>query len=122
MLHIVNPQSTEWKRLAPTVAQACGAVVLPLEEWVACLQTISEEASSGKSRDDLQKIPALQLLDFFGGLVKLQSEGGQERPRVDVSNAHSHSSAMRTMNPVDEKLMSIWLRQWKKGWLSDLQV
>ncbi|KAJ5317676.1 NRPS-like enzyme [Penicillium antarcticum] len=122
VFHIVNPQTTKWERLAATVARACGAEVLPLKEWVANLQKISQQASSEKSHDDLQNIPALQLLDFFSGLVSHQGQGGQVHPHVEVSNAQIHSAAMRKMNAVNEKLMDIWLQQWKKGWLSDLQI
>ncbi|KAJ6070275.1 NRPS-like enzyme [Penicillium canescens] len=84
VFHIVNPQSTEWEHLAPTVAQACGAVVLPLEKWVECLQNTSQVLSSHKSHNDLQNVPALQLLNFFGGPVTLQ---GQGRRRAEVSDA-----------------------------------
>ncbi|KAJ5775491.1 NRPS-like enzyme [Penicillium nucicola] len=122
VFHIVNPQATEWESLVHTVAQACGAKVLPLEEWVAILQNISQGTTGDESHENLQNIPAVQLLDFFGGLVLLQGQRGQGRPRVEVSNAQSHSSAMRTMNPIDERLMDIWLQQWKNQWMSELQI
>ncbi|OJJ97165.1 hypothetical protein ASPACDRAFT_33107 [Aspergillus aculeatus ATCC 16872] len=113
--HIVNPEPKDWDLFAPLVARACKARVVSLEEWVNDLQQISDDAS----RERLESLPAVPLLEFFKSL--LDQQGATAAP-LETTNAIAHSQVMGTIEPVDFELFKTWLQQWKEHWLPDLDV
>lgn len=88
------------------MAKACDAKIVPLEEWVQSLELL---VTSGDA--DLRELPAAGLLDFFRMLANRQENS---IPSMEVTNAQVASPTLREIGPVDEEIMEVWLRQWKK--------
>lgn len=111
--HITNPRATNWKKLAGVVAKACDAKVIPLNEWVRSL-----ESHAASPDADLRNLPAASLLGFFRTLVERQDE---PKSIMSIANSQRDSATIRAMGSVDEKLMKVWLGQWK-DWFPGLDI
>ncbi|KAJ5745425.1 NRPS-like enzyme [Penicillium odoratum] len=111
--HIINRQTTDWKALAATVAKACDASIVPLNEWVQALEQLVASEDT-----DLTGLPAASLLDFFRMLAKQQNS---PKPTLDHQNSRRDSEQLRALGPVDDQLMRVWLRQWKE-WIPGLVI
>ncbi|KAJ5109493.1 NRPS-like enzyme [Penicillium angulare] len=111
--HITNPNLGDWRALVDIVARACDANVVPLAEWVRDLE-LRVAGEAGDQRD----IPAAGLLDFFRFLV---SREGFPKLKFSVANSQMESKTLRRVNPVNDHLMNVWLRQWKE-WIPGLVV
>ncbi len=68
---------------------------------------------------DLERNPAIRLLEFYEGTVEADS------PRMLTSRkAEQASPALKTVGPVGEEWLRVWLEQWgltqgrsKHGWM-----
>ncbi|KAJ5323083.1 NRPS-like enzyme [Penicillium brevicompactum] len=114
--HITNPNAVAWKEIAPLFANACKAEIVTLDVWV---NKVKERAfGSEPNGNDLQDLPATQLLDFFAMLL---DGAGQAQPCIDTSNARKDSATLSELGPVDSRMVNIWLNQWK-DWLPGLDA
>lgn len=106
--NVVNPHSTTWSALLPTVAayfakETTPLPTVPFSEWVAKL--------AATSMDNDAAIPASRLLSFFESLAAAAKEGARA-PKFSTDLAASESSTMQTMKAVAPGDMHIWLGQW----------
>ncbi|KAJ5353558.1 NRPS-like enzyme [Penicillium brevicompactum] len=114
--HITNPNAVAWKEIAPLFAHACKAEIVTLDVWI---KNVKERAFGSESNEnDLQDLPATQLLDFFAMLL---SGADQAQPCIDTSNARKDSATLSKLEPVDSRMVNIWLNQWK-DWLPGLDA
>ncbi|KAJ6024116.1 NRPS-like enzyme [Penicillium herquei] len=112
---VYNSNNTDWTTLAPVVAKACDAKIVPLSEWVTTLE--SQVADSIVDSETLSNLPALPLLSFFRFLVC-----SRDQQREGLS-AYSYmlSSTLGQTTAVDSHLMELWLKQ-LKSWIPDLVI
>ncbi|KAK3945721.1 hypothetical protein QBC46DRAFT_371464 [Diplogelasinospora grovesii] len=109
--HTVNVTPSTWsKELVPAVVggleESLGGErkveVVSLEDWVSALR----ESAKGQEVD-VQKNPAIKLLDFFAGLSK------SNQPMVlDTQNTAGVSETLKGTGPVQKSWMENWMRQW----------
>jgi len=76
---------------------------VPFEEWVDKL-----EASGNDTNVDVNKNPALKLLEFFQGMRL-----GGASARLDMKGTSERSATMRALKPVNGEWMRLWLEQWR---------
>lgn len=100
--HLVNPKSSSWEDLAPTVAEHFSASVVSFQEWLEMLR------ATPVTQEEVASKPGLKLLDFYESLAA--SEGGL--PGLATVRTAENSAAMRALKPVDARLMQRWLGQW----------
>lgn len=113
--HAVNPQATTWAELAPAVQQFYGkdriARLVSFAEWVDLLaKSQGDTEGSGEARD-LDRNPAVKLLDFYRGMAAAH-EAGRSPVVFDVDRAKARSPAIRTAQAVTPELMVHWCKQW----------
>ncbi|CRG84906.1 hypothetical protein PISL3812_02079 [Talaromyces islandicus] len=103
---IVNPKSTSWQLLAPTVANCLSSTaqieLVSLNEWVTALRETASKT------EDIELNPAIKLLDFFEAISGGRVEGSQ----FQTQQAVEASPTMAQIGPVNDAWMKNWLRQW----------
>ncbi|KAL7966389.1 hypothetical protein HDV63DRAFT_397037 [Trichoderma sp. SZMC 28014] len=105
--HGVNPSVTSWCKLAEVLkSHYSGRIkeVVPLNEWIEIL----EESAVDATADDVNRNPAIKLIDAYRGIA-----AGSGYPKWDMERTMAHSPTMRNLGPVDETLMKNWCDQWK---------
>ena len=112
--HLVNPQTCNWKtRLLPTIHRllSLGAKeeiqIVPFAAWVEALRNSIPETFQSQEFD---KNPAINLVDFFEGL--LPTSASKLVPRLSTMETQKRSTALREMTAVQAGDMERWMRQW----------
>ncbi|KAJ9194745.1 hypothetical protein DTO164E3_7166 [Paecilomyces variotii] len=103
VFHLVNPATTTWAALIPAVQKHYPVKPVEFSDWIQELESIENP-----SDEDIAAKPALKLLDFYHGL---SGDGALSAP-LEVGRTKEASATMRSLGPVDEKLMDTWLKQW----------
>jgi hypothetical protein len=104
VFHLVNPATTTWSSLVPAVQKHYPVKSVEISNWIQELESVENP-----SDEEVAAKPALKLLDFYRGL--LSSDGALSAP-LEVGRTKEASATMRSLGPVDEKLMDTWLKQW----------
>lgn len=108
-LHCVNPRRTSWDALAPAIVDFYGGRIKKLvsfEEWVHTL------AASAASTGDLDRNPAVKLLDSYRNMM-LADKAGRGAVELAVERSASLSPTLRDLGPVTPEQMIHWCRQWE---------
>ncbi|KAK3936324.1 hypothetical protein QBC46DRAFT_452805 [Diplogelasinospora grovesii] len=106
--HGVNPVQTSWAKLAAAVKEFYGDRIkklVSLDEWVDALE------KSQATTEDVNKNPAIKLLDTYKGLAEAE-RAGQKHVDLDMTRTKKFSKTMREMDAVTPELMQHWCKQW----------
>ena len=103
--HVVNPSSVTWSSLLPVVEKHLGvsAQIVSLAAWTERMR------ASAIHIQDVQRNPAVKLLDFF---EEKSREKSRSQPAFDMTNALKRSKVLAELHPVSQEWMSIWMDQW----------
>ncbi|MCJ1438984.1 hypothetical protein MMC27_008374 [Xylographa pallens] len=111
--HAVNPSTTTWASLLPTIQQHLSApshpiAVAPFASWLAALRHSSATTSDA---DAASRNPALKLLDF---LETIRIPGNEQRSRIRLmtTGTRGKSPAMQGLGPVVPEWMDRWMKRW----------
>ena len=107
--NLVNPSSTNWQSLLPTIQAHYTSKPLEtvtLREWVDALQS---SVSNSDHVDTISANPAAKLLDFFKTLADREAE---PEPSFDTTQATRASKTLRDLKAVSPEWMERWLKQW----------
>ena len=106
--HCVNPNTTSWGALVPTIQAFYGDKVKlsSLEGWYSAL-----EAKAGDARN-VTKIPGIKLLDTYRGMLE-GLQRGVPHVDLDVARAVDASPTMRELKAISPELMKHWCAQWE---------
>lgn len=109
--HGVNPTPAKWALLAEGVREFYGPErirkLAPLPEWVEALERSAAEM--GAVEDQVERNPAVKLLDFYHGLAA----GATTSPRAyELARTVGISPAFARLEAVTPELMVNWCRQW----------
>ena len=104
VFHTVNPNTTTYQTLLPAILAMLPPTTrtVPLAEWVKSLE---------QSDGDLERNPALKLLDFYRGMVRMEKEG-QGMVSLATIKTQERSKLLRNMQAVSSEWMTRWMRQW----------
>lgn len=104
--HAVNPTSSSWPDLLPTVSPFLGQSVKIVDwsTWLAALQGSQETTDPAGN-------PAIKLLDFYEQAGN-KAEMGLALPRLETKIATQHSKTLREVEKVGSIWMETWMRQW----------
>ncbi|KAJ5083431.1 NRPS-like enzyme [Penicillium angulare] len=116
VFHICNAHATDWASLLPTIEKACNARVVPLDTWVAALETYASDQALKSV--ELNNVPALALLNFFRMLATDQN---RTHPSFETAKTDERSTTFHLVKPVDNNLMETWLKQ-LKSWIPELNI
>ncbi|KLU92076.1 hypothetical protein MAPG_11023 [Magnaporthiopsis poae ATCC 64411] len=108
--HGVNPTATEWALLAEGVKEFYGPErirkLVPLPEWVEALERSAAE--TGAVEDQIERNPAVKLLDFYQGLAA----GPTILRTYELARTVGISPTFAKLEAVTPELMVHWCRQW----------
>ncbi|SPO06339.1 related to nonribosomal peptide synthetase MxcG (component of the myxochelin iron transport regulon) [Cephalotrichum gorgonifer] len=102
--HGVNPSTTTWGQLAPAVKDFYGG---RLKSLVPFAQWVQELDQSQTASDDVNKNPAVKLLDTYRGM-----SAGSGHVDMDMKRTKKYSRTMRELGPISPELMKHWCGQW----------
>ncbi|KAI0424717.1 hypothetical protein F5Y09DRAFT_323623 [Xylaria sp. FL1042] len=102
--HCVNPRTTTWAELLPSVIQNLGGEnaieVVPLDAWVDALRESTSEMR------EVAANPATKLVDFYDSLIR-----GNEM-QLGTEHSLGVSKTLSTVGPVRLEWMDNWMKQW----------
>ncbi|KAF8436597.1 putative nonribosomal peptide synthetase [Boletus edulis BED1] len=127
-LNIVNPRSTPWAEIIAFVRRAIikrkallggnnTLPIVPFKDWFALLESKVENAAE----DDLAKIPAIKLLEFFRALARgdeaIRSMGTDSTEAAGMANfsttkVQAVSPTMANMRAIGEVEADAWVGYW----------
>ena len=106
--HVVNPAIVQWSDLVPGVSRALEECTdkpvkpVAFESWIQALRSCPVTA------EEMEKKPAIKLLDFYEGLG---SEGGS-LPRLATNDTERASEALRCSGAISTELVGAWIKTW----------
>lgn len=106
--HCVNPKTAKWADLAAAIKdffQGRIKELVSLEDWVSALEKSAVDTA------DVDKNPAIKLLDTYQGFVEAQ-RAGSGHVYLDMSRTMRQSSTAANLGPVTTELMRNWCAQW----------
>ena len=110
VFHTVNPSTTTWAALLPTILEAYGPNLktVSLAAWVKTLRTSAKGAATEEA---IRVNPAIKLLNFYEGLL----DQGRVMPRLDTRQTEKVSPSLGALGPVRSEWMAKWIEQWKQS-------
>ncbi|KAJ9237119.1 putative nonribosomal peptide synthetase [Paecilomyces variotii] len=103
VFHLVNPSAASWTSLIAPVQKHYAVEAVDPSEWINDLEKIEHP-----SDDDVARLPALKLLDFYRSLFHNQAMSAP----MDVRKTIEASATMKSLGPIGPQLMDNWLKQW----------
>ena len=103
--HAVNPRATPWSKLLPAILASFHdkpPELVTLCEWVTAL------GESAAKHEDLDRNPAIKLLDFFEQLASAE----EDMVRFETMNTVRVSATLKNLEAVKVEWMERWMRQW----------
>ena len=76
---------------------------MPFNEWI--------EAVAAVGPAEVGRMPAAKIPNFYCGLEKAGARS-RETETHETANGVRYSETFLKLQPVDRRLMEIWLRQW----------
>ncbi|KAJ7761183.1 putative aminoadipate reductase [Mycena maculata] len=104
-INLVHPRPISWNTVLSSMANFAQLPLIPFEDWVERLKTLSAHASA----EDIEKIPGIKLLDFFNAAV-----AGQGNTEFSTTEAQELSDAMKFLEPLSEDDTHRWMQYWKE--------
>jgi thioester reductase-like protein len=108
VFNLVNPHEGEWKDLVPAIQkhwQPSTTKIVPFSEWLQKLQALENP--------DLEKYPAIKILDFYKGLAKEAGQPRIERISYRTDNCIASSASMASLQEINAGAVTTWLEQWQ---------
>lgn len=108
VLHAVNPNRIRWSTLLTDLQNSKyleSTEQVEFSDWLASLRKMSTDTST-----DLEKVPAVKLLEFYEAL-----ETEEARPIFDTTRGTACSVALREMSHVQVEWLNKWAKQWFEG-------
>lgn len=103
VFHLVNPSAASWTSLIAPVQKHYAVEAVDPSEWINDLEKIEHP-----SDDDVARLPALKLLDFYRSLFHNQAMSAP----MEVRKTIEASATMKSLGPIGPELMGNWLKQW----------
>ncbi|KZP28667.1 putative aminoadipate reductase [Athelia psychrophila] len=124
VLNIVHPRPSQWSTIITSVANALHRAgvaehclpLIPFKEWFERL----EQRSKGANADEMAKIPAIKLMEFFRGMSiadeamrqsgQTDREGGMSS--LSTSKSQASSKTMAKVQPIGVEDAQHWVHYW----------
>ncbi|KAK4983486.1 putative NRPS-like protein biosynthetic cluster [Elasticomyces elasticus] len=110
IFNLVNPQPTEWETLVPAMrklwANQTTLSSISFKEWVRLLQSIDVN-----NKEELAAMPSVMVKEFYEEMQR-NTDMNKGRPTYETRNGMAASKTMKELQPIDERLMGVWLEQW----------
>ena len=116
--HLVHPRPTSWTLLAKAFATELSVPLVPFSEWLQKLEQSGKNKTNNHVEvEDMRRIPALRLLQFFRSMSSKVGDSGTALgfPRLSCENAVQLSSTLSkpAIHQLGEKDVKKWLEYWR---------
>ncbi|EIW76887.1 acetyl-CoA synthetase-like protein [Coniophora puteana RWD-64-598 SS2] len=128
ILNLVHPRGTPWSKLIEPISEALARVnqgkklpLVPFADWFAELERLSQAPNAGDEAE-IQRVPALKLLDFMRGLARadIAMREAQDTDELEAvgfqpfatAKAQEVSETMRTLEPLTARDALRWVEYW----------
>ncbi|GJE93768.1 hypothetical protein PsYK624_099290, partial [Phanerochaete sordida] len=122
LVNAVHPRPVAWKQVMGDINACLGdkpLAVVPYSWWLEAL----ERAADGATQEDLERIPALKILDYFRafGIDRRSLHSVPEDVALEAGGFSTHESqklrafcpSVRELAPVNEQHVRAWMRYWR---------
>jgi hypothetical protein len=116
--HVVNPSTTTWSTLLPSMLSYLMASNHNEIETVGFIESVDalEEGSKDAREEDLSKNPAAKLITFFDDLRdKARRFPNARSATLDTKVTQMGSKTLRDLRPVTGECVELWGRQWDRS-------
>ncbi|KAK7007684.1 acetyl-CoA synthetase-like protein [Favolaschia claudopus] len=107
-MNLVHPRPVSWDSIMSAMAGSFRLPLIPMKEWVDQLEDRAGDALG----EEVDRIPAIKLLDFFKAAVA--GTGTGLNVVFSTDKAQALSETMKELNPICEEDTLRWIRYWKK--------
>ncbi|KAJ7613299.1 acetyl-CoA synthetase-like protein [Mycena polygramma] len=104
-MNLVHPRPVPWDRMMSTFAREAQLPLIPFSDWVEQVQVHSSAATA----EEIDKIPATKLLDFFKAVV-----AGAGSIEFSTAKAQAMSEWMKSLKPLTEEDAKQWMKYWRR--------
>ncbi|KAI1177786.1 acetyl-CoA synthetase-like protein [Nemania sp. FL0916] len=99
--HVANPHAISWSNIVPWAIDTLRLTPVSFDDWLSRLETCDDPL------DDVDKNPAIKLVDFY------RDAGKATAPRRMMTwRATQASKTLREIGPVNQQWMTAWSKQW----------
>ncbi|KAF8878687.1 hypothetical protein CPB84DRAFT_1793984, partial [Gymnopilus junonius] len=118
IIHLIHPRPTPWKSLANCIASDLSIPLVPFSQWLETLEQHGKSKSGDHIEvDDMRRIPALRLLQFFKDMsVKIEdSPAAFGFPCLASEMGVGLSPTLSSMHirQLDKTDVNRWLGYWR---------
>ncbi|KAH9939474.1 hypothetical protein B0H21DRAFT_780597 [Amylocystis lapponica] len=117
-VNVVHPHPTSWDKIASALNEALGLELpsVPLEDWVKKL----EHAAEGATASDIEKTPAIKLVEFFKHIALVEKERRGNRLEAggmalfSTTQLQNASPTLAKLPLIDDKDVKAWIGFWRR--------
>ena len=102
--HAINPSTTTWEEIAPSVQQYYGDRIKQLVSWQEWVDRLENGSST---ETEINAKPGLKLVETYRGMAL-----GAEPVVLDLKRTNERSKAMTKAPKISAPLIAQWCRQW----------
>ena len=110
ILHLCHPSPVPWKTFLEPISNDLHVPLVPYKVWLDALEACLPDHRYPDATD-MQKYPALRLLNFFRDVEIHADKEPLGVARLDVQKAIIAAPALRT-----DPLTSAWAERWLRAW------
>lgn len=108
IFNLVNPKTIEWSSLLPVIQKLFEPTVVDVvsfDDWMKLLRN-----TDANDEAEVATKPAVKILDFFESTAR-SNHSTSLQPTRKTGNGVSIRKTLVEMQPIDQTLMEIWLKQ-----------
>jgi hypothetical protein len=105
VFNLVNPHSVHFSALTQSIPEQYSIDVVQYDTWIQKLENLE------MTQHNLEKYPALKLLDFFQGITP-REEVQRGDLGFETQESQRASKTMSSLEAPSSKDIKAWLQQW----------
>ncbi|THH29826.1 hypothetical protein EUX98_g4377 [Antrodiella citrinella] len=113
VLHLVNPNPVPWKTFLEPLAEAMNVSLVPYDQWLYALGECLKDTSLTEV-ENMQRNPALRLLDFYRGLRVDDELEPLGLVRLETTKGVQVAPSLQEM-PLSQAQAERWMASWRSS-------
>ncbi|KZT19320.1 acetyl-CoA synthetase-like protein [Neolentinus lepideus HHB14362 ss-1] len=116
VVNVVHPTPVKWTNIMTAIRKSLdksleSLPLVPFGEWVKKL----EERATNATTEELERVPAIRLLEFFRKLAGAKNSSGEAGgiATFATETAQADSPTLRQLQSLDERDAELWVKYWR---------